>query len=568
VDSKNFQSFWCMKLIEFLAARGFYHYFLAPGSRNTPLISAIVRHNTSRIHVGVDERSLGFMALGFAKRTRQPAIVVMTSGTAVANLYPAVAEAFESEVPLIIFSADRPYELRDCGSNQTINQVGMFANHIKKSLDLAPPSVQMPWEAPIKLVERAISNALLVVQGPVHCNFQFREPLNNCENSWEERTFSDFITSENSLSLSAQNSVWNAHDLAELMQQKRGLIVVGGMHPATEQESILSLAERTGWPIYADILSNLRLVNHPQILHHFDVMLMNSHFTSEIRFDAIIKFGGRLVSKRFWQWLAEARIDVLLSANASSKNLDASSMFSEVPWSSVQQLFEKEDFVPSKIDGVQTGLEAQPKLKQVIGNFMETASVSEAFYATRLCRLISRPCNLFVSSSMPIRYLDFFAAPTEADIHVYSNRGVSGIDGILSSAAGMAVESDRANMVLIGDLAFIHDTNGLMLLAASAAPVLVVVINNFSGGIFHFLPIGQEADVISPFLTTPHQVDIGKLCEAHHLEYEKLNTPKQFDEAVKNYLVGSQTKIIEICFDVAQNVEIQNKLYREIKELC
>ncbi|MCA9508589.1 MAG: 2-succinyl-5-enolpyruvyl-6-hydroxy-3-cyclohexene-1-carboxylic-acid synthase, partial [Myxococcales bacterium] len=289
-------------MIERLIFNGVDHFFVAPGSRSSPLVSAIAHLDGAKIYSHIDERSLAFMALGYAQCTGMPGVMVVTSGTAVANLMPAVVEAKASLVPMIILSADRPYELRDTGANQTIDQAHLFSGHTIKSYDLAPPSTNVSIKKSQAIFDQALGYAVGVNPGPVQINIQLREPLHNISDAktWYESSGLEhkFI----------QAKFYNptASSLNSLFGAKNILFVVGEMRQALVQEKIIKLAEQLACPIFADITSNLRLKSHPLIMHHFDLALLNPQFMEELRPDVVIHFGDRVVSKRYWNFVEKS----------------------------------------------------------------------------------------------------------------------------------------------------------------------------------------------------------------------------------------------------------------------
>jgi 2-succinyl-5-enolpyruvyl-6-hydroxy-3-cyclohexene-1-carboxylate synthase len=562
VKPQNYTHYWCAVMVDALIKAGVNHFFVAPGSRSTPLVSALAHNQNAKVFIGIDERCLSFMALGYGKAAGKPGVVVVTSGTAVANLYPAVTESFLSEVPMLLLTADRPYELRDCGANQTMFQANIFGNHINKSFDLAPPSPIVSLDVSLATFAQAYRAAMGPKKGPVHINLQFREPVANQPHPGEPH----FDLDASLLPTPESEHVILATRLSQLpkiFSCQKGLLVVGEMSPSKVLDHIIALSEKLKWPIYADVTSNLRLSTHKNILHHFDLALLNKEFASLCAVDAVIKFGGRIVSKRFWSWLDQKPNLQLLSMSESPQRIDPSGRFLHlhVPdlATSLQDIHQKAVAQEAWFDPTM-----YQSLTRRIDNFLEQNRTNEGYYAARLVASICEPVNLFVSSSMPIRDVDQLAKPTAIPISMYANRGASGIDGVMSSATGVAIANNKPTILLIGDVAFLHDTNGLMLLRQSSVPMLVVVFNNGGGGIFHFLPIAAEPEVITPYLDTPHDVSISSLCQAHTIHHERVVDPISFDDAMKGFIKNRTTRVIEVMIDRAENVRAHQGLYRSL----
>ncbi len=566
MELKNYAHYVCTKAIERLVEIGVDHFFIAPGSRSTPIVSAIVRNPHAKKFLGVDERSLGFMALGYGKRAQKPGVVVVTSGTAVSNLYPSVTESFMSSVPMLVITADRPYELRDCGANQTIAQHQIFANHILKSFDLAPPSLNVTVEQIVAIVEQAARYTYSMLNGPVHVNWQLREPLANLAHAGEPDFELRSMTTKTPQKYFARPRSEPSDEFIRHLDGK-GLIVVGELLPDLGQREILALSQQTGWPIYADVASNLRFNRDDQLIKYFDIKLLNKSFSEGFAPSVIIKFGSRIVSKRFWQWI-ERRPDacVLLSIDEYPERIDQTGRFSHWCVGDVRA-FVKATLAHLPKKNKDATLVPGRAIDALIAEFLETSANNEAYVAARIVAGISEPATLFLSSGMPIRDVDQFASATSVPIDVFVNRGASGIDGIISTATGIAVADTKPLMLLIGDVAFVHDTNGLMLIKHSQQPVLIIVINNGGGGIFHFLPIAHEPDIITPYLDTPNDVSIKLLCEAHGVPHITIKNPRGLHDAMKIFFASRTSMVVEIIIDRSENVRLHQELYRKAASL-
>lgn len=561
----NYAHHTCNSVVDRLIALGIDTFFIAPGSRSAPIVSAIVRNVSARIYLGIDERSVGFMALGYGKRAEKPGVVVVTSGTACANLYPAITEAFMSAVPMLVITADRPFELHDCGANQTVFQSRMFANHVVKNFDLGPPSPLIPMDALLAIFENAVWAGTGAKKGPVHVNMQLREPLANLphphEIPWETSVHTHRVFAANKIATRPHA------DLLDALVGP-GLIVVGELLPQHGQEKILAFAQRCGWPIFADIASNMRTIVDDKIVTHYDLKLLNPDFRKSLdTIKTIVKFGSRIVSKRLWQWIEERPSSTtLVSLDETPDRIDQTGRFTHVFIGDVT-LFLNDvlERLPRNI--APTSLVPANAIDNAVVGFLESAHNNEGYFVARAIARMREPVNIFLSSGMPIRDADQFAHPTFVQIDTLVNRGTSGIDGIISTAVGISVADQKPTMVLLGDVAFLHDTNGLMLVKHCAMPLLIIVINNAGGGIFHFLPIAKEADVVSPYFDSPHDVKLDALCHAHDVRHLSVKSARDFDNALDEFFSRRQSLVVEVHIERDANVRLHQDVYQKIAAL-
>jgi 2-succinyl-5-enolpyruvyl-6-hydroxy-3-cyclohexene-1-carboxylate synthase len=534
---KNFDELWCEQLIATFIENGVDHFFIAPGSRSTCLVLALAENKKAHLHLGIDERSVAFMALGYGKKHQKPGVVITTSGTAVANLYPAVVEAYMSKTPMILLTADRPADERGCGANQVIFQAGMFSNHINQSYDFLPPT----HPTHVEYVHAIKKSAF----GPIHINQQFHEPL---------------VEQASSTKLSHKTKSLMNENLHEFLSKKRGILVVGELLSGLAQKQILRISHGFGWPIFADIGSNMRFLDDENIIHHYDLGLLNKNFLNDLGVEAVVKFGGRLVSKRFWQWVKDHCSLSFLSFSSWS-DLDPSGLFEHIDDEVLAKLVIDE----TKPLNLSMLKERALMIKRVVVHFLQEKNHNEAFFANRLIENLKEKTNLFISSSMPIRDLDQCSMPTDTNIEVFTNRGASGIDGIISSALGVAIADQAPTVLLLGDVAFLHDTNGLMFLA-NKKNVLIVVINNQGGGIFHLLPI-SKSQALSPWFDTPHDIDLSYLCKAHKVAHERVYDDSGFDQSIFKFFATGESKVLEVMIEKSKNVALHQELYKKIRDM-
>ncbi|KAK9837268.1 hypothetical protein WJX81_002656 [Elliptochloris bilobata] len=612
----NLNALWARLLVEEFCRAGCSTFCVAPGSRSSPLAAAAAAQPRARLVPCIDERSLAFWALGHGRACGRPAVVITSSGTAVANLLPAVVEASAAGVPLVLLTADRPAELRGTGANQTIDQVKIFGGYVRWAADLGPPDAAVPARAVLAAADEAVRRASGPAAGPVHLNLQFREPLAPVLAPWPagalvgterwEASRRPF-TAHAALPAAAWGSMGNGatfggelgEALACLASARRGLLVLGELPSAADAAAALRVARALGWPVAADVLSGVRVgavaaPGCPPVLHHFDHLLLDapgaaqSHASSAadpepapdpdtaalraaLRPDAVLQLGGRLTSKRtqgFLEWAAlpdacsGRPAAAWLFAGAGAQRHDQAHLLShavELPLPALAHVLEqdlpaaRETLGPSASRAAADDRTAYAALLQLLDGvagreidaaLAEIPGVAEPFVARELSRVLPLGDALFLGNSMPIRDMDMYAtAPLHSPASpgggavasglgapVAANRGASGIDGVLSTAAGWAAGLGRAATLLLGDISFLHDINGLNLLRTGElqAPLTIVLVNNGGGGIFSFLPVADAVpeDAFTPLWATPQNVDLAGMCRAHGIAYQRVAEPE------------------------------------------
>ncbi|MCE9951782.1 2-succinyl-5-enolpyruvyl-6-hydroxy-3-cyclohexene-1-carboxylic-acid synthase [Aeromonas allosaccharophila] len=539
----TFNHVWSSLLLEELFRLGVRDIALAPGSRSAPLTMAAAAHQGFRRHLHFDERGLGFMALGLAKGSNRPVAVIMTSGTAVANLWPAVAEAQLTGVPLIILSADRPHELIDNGANQAIDQQGIFGRYPIYQQNLPSPTPTIPAAFVLSSVDQALAKQALT-PGVVHFNCMYPEPLYPGEHYQD---FSDYLAPLGNW-LSSQKP-WNPWQQSEATcppqlewnewQHKRGVIVAGRITDPVQAQAVAALAEQLGWPLLADLQSQIRFDSRNLI--HMDLALNDQHFVAELgRAEVLLQFGARLISKRLgqfikhhsWQdyWLVDpqpARLDpdyrlrnrllCIASAFAAAHPVTTA----QAPWHTLAEL--------------------QHNASQQIAAACER--FSELGVCHRLNSLIEG--QLFVGNSMPARLMDMLGDTGKGPSRVMTNRGASGIDGLIATAYGFAQSSDQPTTLLLGDLSALHDLNSLALLGKASRPLVVILLNNDGGSIFRMLPVPSEGALLESYYRLPHGLGFEHAAAMFGLSYRAPTTLAEFERDYRAALKHGVT-LIEI----------------------
>ncbi len=567
MSSESANTLWARAFAHELAAAGVRYVCIAPGSRSTPLVMAVAADDRFERYVHLDERSAGFFALGIGRSTGLPAAVITTSGTAAANLHPAVIEASQAEVPLILLTADRPHRLRGTDANQTIDQLRLFGTHVRAFHDVAPPTADEPAVRHLRtLAARAVGSAIGPPPGPVHLNFPFAKPLEPAADASKGPAWGRAVTGEPGgwdgddpyvrFSRGApsvpQEAV--AHVERLFRSRRNGIIVVG---PNGSPEAIgvaaASLAEATGFPLLADPLSGARYgaASH-HVIGGYDLFLRDPEIRKRMRPDLVLRVGATPTSvwlARLLEESADARQIVIDAGGRWKDHLGVASEYVES---------DPAAFLQAVCDGLNNTIAAdawreswariedvtQSEVEVWLGEgFCEGSAMAAAVAA------VPSDANLFVSNSMPVRDLDAFGAPAETPIHVYGNRGASGIDGIVSSALGVQVGSGKKTVAVLGDIALCHDMNGLLAAAKYELDVTFVVIHNDGGGIFQALAIHDHEPAFTSYFVTPHGLDFGDVAKVYGIPHSRVTDAEGLREAMKSALDAGGPALIEIPSD-------------------
>ena len=542
---------------------------VSPGSRSTAIVTALLRGRI-KPWVILEERAGGFFAMGLARETRRPVILVCTSGTAAANYAPAVAEASLSRIPLIVITADRPPEARDCRAAQTIDQVRMFGSHARWSVDVAAPSAGTDLDSYYRtLACRAVSVALGPPAGPVHLNLPMREPLIDVAEEAEalraplprvesERPYVRVEPYRTRLDREAIRAI-----AGEIRECERGVIVCGpGIEPHCAS-AIATLAERLGWPILADPLSGLRFGGHDRrlVVDAYDILLRDPDFLSRNQPDAVIQFGDPPVSKALGQFLSHRRRDCHVIVAEPGTWPDPFYLATEIARSDASGfcagIAEALGENRAASEWIDSWTAASRVVRDALDGILaaETA-MFEGKVLTELLRLLPEGSLLQVGNSMPVRDLDTFAGHRGRALAMRCNRGANGIDGVLSTAMGAAASRPAATALVLGDLSFLHDLSALHIAARHSINLLVVVINNDGGGIFSFLPQASLGDdAFETFFGTPHGLDFEHAAAIGRAHYARVESWDRFNGAVEAALAHRGLHVVEIPGDRARNLK-------------
>jgi len=565
-------------MVEELVRCGVGQFCLSPGARCTPLTIAVADHPTAKRRIFHDERAAAYHALGYARATGRAAVLICTSGTAAANYLPAVVEASTDMVPMILLTADRPPELRDCGANQSIDQLNLYGHHTRWHFDVPCPDKNVPPESILTMIDQAVHRAHSSPAGPVHLNCMFREPLlpdphtdialsdTPALATWRDRQ-RPLTTYEQRQAVLSDDQLKRVSDI--INSAASGLLVVGRLSNDTERTAVERFARRLGWPVLPDISSGLRLgADADNIIPYYDLLLQSVDAWKIARPAVALHLGGRLVSKRLMTFLKTASFDELLHVADHPYRHDWQHMVTHrlecSPATFCETVTPHVSTAPSHEFGSRLQ-DASDKIDSIVQRTTEGGrDLNEPGIARLISQNIPDDTGLFVGNSLPIRLMDSFADFTRKPVTqtppVACNRGASGIDGTIAAAAGYAVGLKRPVTLLLGDLALLHDLNSLAIVRSLEYPMTIVLINNDGGGIFSLLPVAEREDIFEKYFATPHGLTFASSAKQFGLEYHAPTTPDEFVECYRRAVGSARPALIE----VRTNREGTRDLYRKL----
>ncbi|MGN7410791.1 2-succinyl-5-enolpyruvyl-6-hydroxy-3-cyclohexene-1-carboxylic-acid synthase [Sporosarcina sp. SAFN-010] len=553
------------RMAESLVRMGVAHAVISPGSRSTPLAYALASTEQVDVHLHVDERSAGFFALGLAKATQLPVVLLCTSGTAASNYHPAVTEAFYARVPLIVITADRPHELRDVGAPQAIRQMGMFDPHVKYDVDLPIPEDSAAVDDFLeRQIARAIGMAVTEPKGPVHLNAPFREPLLiDFDQELPTVTFMERISSHTSLTTEQKNQVSDLIDSAA-----RGVLVIGECLPGFYKNQVWEFAKRMNWPVICDPLSNLRS-EVPEDCSHlcidsYDALLKNESFAAQAEPDAVIRIGPQPVSKPLTLFLKKVRPQTFIVVDESPIFRDPLGIATHHLQVNAIEILSVRATPHQEASYTEIWSKANELAAEMTESY-RSEEVHEGDYVRTLLASLPDGSDLISGSSMPIRDLDTYFRKTDRDIAIFSNRGANGIDGVVSTALGIQTARKRPAWLLIGDLSFMHDVNGLLISRMQTMDLTIIVSNNDGGGIFSYLPQASIPNHFEQLFGTPTGLSFAPLAEMYGIQYDSVSSVEQLEGQLAEEKTAP-LRIIEMISVREQNVQAHRELWSEIGE--
>lgn len=559
--------------VDELVCSGLTHVVISPGSRSTPLAILFSEHEEITEHVLIDERSAAYFALGIAKETNKAVAIVCTSGTAAANYFPAIVEAYYARIPLVVLTADRPHELRGIGANQTINQMNMYGDFVKEFHEMAPPESTKQMLGYVRgRAARAVRKAEQGNPGPVHLNFPFREPLLpdlSLDNLWGENHGSCYNVAYEGTKQLEQNQLKSLY--AKIANKQKGLIVCGPQFNQELGEQITLLSSRLKIPVLADPLSQLRSGKHEKatIISTYDAIFKSEQLRNQLKPDYIIRFGAMPISKTYLFFLQEHE-DVLQIVVEDYEDMreptNHSSEFVFANGSSfckeLAQLSEKKQSTSDWLKNWQQ----MEEIATVTLSQTDNEKLTEGEAVRELMSVIPDKSRVFVGNSMPIRDVDTFFFPTDKEVIVHANRGVSGIDGTVSSALGVAASTDQPVTLVIGDLSFYHDLNSLFAAKHYQLNITILLINNNGGGIFSFLPQVEEKKHFEALFGTPLDISFEKAISMYEGNYKLVDTKQALKESLASAYKKGTLSVIEVQTDRNENVVWHRELWGKLEQ--
>ncbi|PHM37543.1 2-succinyl-5-enolpyruvyl-6-hydroxy-3-cyclohexene-1-carboxylic-acid synthase [Xenorhabdus innexi] len=555
---------WAELLLEALTRHGLHHVCIAPGSRSTPLTLSVVNKAAEQngkliCHTHFDERGLGHLALGLAKAGGQPVAVIVTSGTAVANLYPSLIEAGLTGERLIFLTADRPPELIDCGANQAIRQQGIFASHPAQTLSLPRPTTDIPASWLVSVVDNAMSN---LRQGGLHINCPFAEPLYGDDDkyqSWLATLGNWWQGSQPWLQQSMKTITARVADW-DCWQQKRGVVLAGRMS-AEEGKCVAQWAKDMGWPLIGDVLSQTG-----QPLPCADLWL-NHPRVQEIlaKGQLVIQFGSGLTGKRLLQWQATCQPEEYWVIDAMTGRLDPANHQGRKFTCDITSWLREH---PARTDHLNASWASELEIWSEKASECVTEKLagkfSEAAVAHQLDQLLPENGQLFVGNSLIVRLIDALGQ-FPVGYPVYSNRGASGIDGLIATSAGVQRATAKPTLAIIGDISALYDLNSLALLREVSSPVVLIIVNNNGGQIFSLLPTPQE--VRQQFYCMPQNISFNHAAAMFGLHYCAPQSWPELKQSVEQAWLQNVATIVELNVADDEGAMCLQALLKQVAEL-
>lgn len=556
--------------VDELAKSGVQKVVVSPGSRSTPIAMLLADHPEIEVIIHIDERSAAYFALGLAKAMNNTVAILCTSGTAAANYFPAVVESYYARVPLLVITADRPHELRDIGAAQTINQVDLYGKHVKWFQDMPLPESSIDMLMFVRTVcSRAVQTTMQRPYGPVHLNFPLREPL--VPNMDDPNKFEG--TDSSNVKIMTSYPTLKDKSFNELVDKlpKKGLIVCGPMdvyNPAFN-EAIVQFAENVNYPIIADPLSQLRSGTHNKelILDSYNAFLKNETARKKLKPEMIIRFGSMPVSKSLMFYLKE-------HADVPQYIVDGGQGWRDPVSSAYEMIYCDEQIFCEKLASLtnnktrfnSTWTDQWLRLNQLVKESIvqiDDEGISEGRLIYHLQHLLPKKASVMIGNSMPIRDMDDFFHSNSSEIKLFGNRGVNGIDGLISTALGISVIEDHTYLV-VGDLSFYHDMNGLLAAKMHDLNLTILIINNNGGGIFSMLQQANYPTYFELLFGTPTDLRFEHAAHLYGGKYYKVETLQQYLSVMEHTRMEKGLKIIEVLTNRQENAEIRQKLWNNV----
>lgn len=564
MDNRSVLTDYVRRMTAALMNEGVTAVVISPGSRSTPLAYAFASTDNLDVYMQVDERSAAYFALGLAKASGKPVVLLCTSGTAASNYHPAITEAYYARVPLIVMTADRPHELREVGAPQAIDQIRMYGEHVKYSVDMPLPEENSDIHDFIdRHVSRALSVATTVPSGPIHLNVPFREPLLiDFDRATPTSTFSQRLTGVTTLDAGTAQLIKDI-----LAESDTGFIIAGELPVGLDKRAFWQFASALQWPVLCDPLSNLRseVPEHCAALciDHYDALLKSAVFGDKVIPDTVIRFGAQPVSKSLTLYLKKVRPSTVIAVDESPEFRDSLGVVTHHIQTASEAVFR---IIVDKSPTSYAQLWAAVNdMATAVSNSYKTIVGDEGIFAKILLEYLPSGSDLVSGSSMPIRDMDTFFRATAKDITLFANRGTNGIDGVVSTAFGIQAARKRPTWLYIGDLSFLHDVNGLIVSRFHDLDLTIVIMNNDGGGIFSYLPQSGVTNHFEELFGTPTGLTFNHIAAMYDAQYAAIRTPEEFQAELAR-VKNKPVRIIEVFSDRQVNVKAHRELWAQITD--
>ena len=548
-------------LVQSLHDEGVRHAIISPGSRSTPVTLAFAYHDGFNKKIVLDERTAAFIALGIGKETGLPAVLICTSGTAAANYFPAIVEAKNSGVPIIVLTADRPPNLRGIGSSQTIDQIKLYGDYSVYFHEMGEPADGKRDRNRIRFSAKQSTAESIKKGGAAHLNIPFRKPLEpsaeqiDLERKKNKKQVENHITSKPS----STRSVTLSDEVTNLINRSaRPLMIAGPANKHHTNHTIAQqLAELTGSPVIAEPGSRFHL--HEQRIHRFQQFLRVDSVRRALKPDLILRFGDQPFTKSLLTVLEKWEKIPCIRFNARDSWQDSEMSSDHIVELSQDDTLSTDNIEAGNHSFLNKWRKADTDAEEKLFALMESeASLTDGHIFKHISNTLKDEWNLMVSNSFPPRDLALFGEPGG---NVVVNRGAAGIDGIISTAIGTALSSDAPTCCVVGDLAFLHDSNAMMSLKYLDSPFKIIVINNNGGNIFRMLPIYEHSDTYREYFETPQDVDIEYIAKAHNCQYKRIRDKSNLNQISFTENNNPNPLVIECVTNTDASMAMRKKLF-------
>lgn len=559
-EPQNVAFYWSTLFVRSLFEEGVEHVVISPGSRSTALTLAFATHAGFTKHISIDERSAAFMALGLAKASGKPSVLVCTSGTALANYYPAVIEASQSGVPLIILSADRPPHYRSIGASQTIDQLKIFGDFPVFFHEIGEPDTNERSYKRLKLAAVQAVQQSVKKGGVSHLNFPFSKPFEpdrkflkqvEFENEKQSRRPSPKYSVETG-KMELGETFWS-----DVISAEKPLIIAGPTSKSDTLNFVTPLARALEAPILAEPGSQVPTSRHT--IQGFDGFLRNKDNLNELNADLILRFGQQPVSKAVNQYLDKVENAMQISFMNPNQWTDGS-------LSSDKQISLTGSLNIPEVTGSaeKSWLKKWKKTEKDFKTFREeqlhpSTPITDGYVFSKITETMPKKSFVMLSNSFPVRDMSLFGEFDGKEMYV--NRGAAGIDGITSTAIGLSISNDKAGILMTGDIAFLHDTNALLMAKEVNQPLVIVVLNNGGGTIFRMLPVHQIKDKYTKYFETPQTAKIAALCRAHNIDHTLVSKPEQIIPTFDKLIEKKGVHVMECITGADESMEQRHALW-------